>query len=372
MVEMSAREACAQDGDRVSLMILLWLSPAGALASRSFVRLQLAGLGQYGASPAIFLERERGGKVLPVPIPRESVLACEQALSPRSPAMAEVLLQCRSFAGRDNGLIDRLPWTWNPSELAKRDGVARLSGRDYPQGARKYESPYHLLLDVVRKDARAEPSRVEIVAEEDAESDGVVVGSRLLLVRRLPEGRGAGELRPSDARFFQRTDDEVDASDERGAVPCPCAVDEALGLAMALQCAVHVEAGVWEAAARAPRYTMQRDRLRIFLSEEEEVDARLQLEGRLRRRTPPPRLPWEFESVDALLRSSLEERALSALAAGLDLPPAPRLTDETYADAARTLDWQIRAAPGTDRPAHRLPPPTPRPQAHGAARAAPR
>ena len=95
-----------------------------ALASKSFVPLQPAGLGRYGASPALFLEKERGGKVLPVPLPRECVLACEQALSPRTPAMAEVLLQCRSFTSRDGGILDQLPWEWNPSALAKRDGSA--------------------------------------------------------------------------------------------------------------------------------------------------------------------------------------------------------------------------------------------------------
>jgi hypothetical protein len=94
--------------------------PAPDLGGRSFVPLHLAGLGQYGASPALFLEQERGGKVLPVPIPRQSVLACEQALSSRTPAMAEVLIHCRSLASRDDGVVDQLPWQWNPSELAKR------------------------------------------------------------------------------------------------------------------------------------------------------------------------------------------------------------------------------------------------------------
>ena len=41
--------------------------PAPDLGGRSFVPLRLAGLGQYGASPALFLEQERGGKVLPTP-----------------------------------------------------------------------------------------------------------------------------------------------------------------------------------------------------------------------------------------------------------------------------------------------------------------
>jgi hypothetical protein len=176
---------------------MILLMAAVASASRSFVRLELAGIGQYGAAPALFLEQQRGGKVLPVPIPRQSALACEQALSPGSPAMADVLLCSRLFASRNNGLIDQLPWQWNPSELAKRDGVARLSGRDYPQGARRYESPYHLLLDVVRKDARAEPSRVEIVAEPDFESDGIVISAQLLLVKRLPPSQERANPNPN-------------------------------------------------------------------------------------------------------------------------------------------------------------------------------
>tara|TARA_B100000780_G_scaffold154040_1_gene107712 strand:+ start:212 stop:706 length:495 start_codon:yes stop_codon:yes gene_type:complete len=156
--------------------------------------------------------------------------------------------------------------------------VARLSGRDYPQGGpRRPESPYHLLLDVIRSEARAELSRVLLVTEP-SESDGVVVSSKLMLVRRLPGATaggkgGAAGLRASDARRFQRTADELDADDERGEVPCSCAVDEALGLAIALRCDVHVEAGVWESAKRTPRYTLQRDRLRIYLPEQNEGDS---------------------------------------------------------------------------------------------------
>jgi len=128
-------------------------------------------------------------------------------------------------------------------------------------------------------------------------------------------------------------------------VPCACAVDEALGLAIALRCAVHVQAAVWEAAARTPEYGMQRGRLRISVPEEEEqvrvrlrlrlrlgsgsgsglglkfglgnpnpkpkpnpspkpkpkqqLDARVRLEGQLRRTPPPPRLPWEYASLEA-------------------------------------------------------------------------
>ena len=211
--------------------------------------------------------------------------------------------------------------------------MARLSGRDYPQGGpRRPESPYHLLLDVIRSEARAELSRVLLVTEP-SESDGVVVSSKLMLVRRLPGGKGgAADLRASDARRFQRSSDELDADDERGEVPCSCAVDEALGLAIALRCDVHVEAGVWESAKRTPRYTLQRDRLRIYLPEQNEGDSddvRVQLDRQLSRDVASYRLPWEYESVEALLRSSIEERALSALAAGLELPPAADATEQT-------------------------------------------
>ena len=211
----------------VPRMILL-TAAALASASRSFVRLELAGIGQYGAAPALFLEQQRGGKVLPVPIPRQSVLACEQALSPGSPAMADVLLQCRLFASRNNGLIDQLPWQWNPSELAKRDGVARLSGRDYPQGARRYESPYHLLLDMCRREACADVG--EVLIENTDLLGRVVLGGAVLVERRLPMAKdsglhaaGAGPAPAEDARWWVRPaqPNADDPSDERDTEPMP-------------------------------------------------------------------------------------------------------------------------------------------------------
>ena len=86
-------------------------------------------------------------------------------------------------------------------------------------------------------------------------------------------------------------------------MPCSCAVDEALGLAIALRCDVHVEAGVWESAKRTPRYTLQRDRLRIYLPEQNEGDSdvRVRLDRQLSRDVASYRLPWEYESVEALL-----------------------------------------------------------------------
>ena len=79
---------------RVRSMLLLLLAlgapspkPALDLGGRSFVPLRLAGLGQYGASPALFLEQERGGKVLPLPAP-PSPPPSPPPPSPPSPPLA--------------------------------------------------------------------------------------------------------------------------------------------------------------------------------------------------------------------------------------------------------------------------------------------
>ena len=84
-------------------------------------------------------------QVLPVPIPRQSVLACEQALSSRTPAMAEVLIHCRALASRDDGIVDQLPWAWNPSELAKR-----MPRRLEPSTSRRKKSQAGLVLLLTR------------------------------------------------------------------------------------------------------------------------------------------------------------------------------------------------------------------------------
>ena len=83
--------------------------------------------------------------------------------------------------------------------------MARLSGRDYPQGGpRRPESPYHLLLDVIRSEARAELSRVLLVTEP-SESDGVVVSSKLMLVRRLPGATAGGKGGAAELRLAMLT-----------------------------------------------------------------------------------------------------------------------------------------------------------------------
>ena len=141
----------------------------------TFVRLRLTGLGRYQSAPALFLAESRGGGglVLPVPVPFDSEMAIEQALSPRTPALLEVCLHAQAASKRDDGLFDNLPWKWNPSPQAKRDAFARFSGRGYPREG--YPSPYHLMLDMMRRDACCDVSHV-IIENTAVLGDGVVVG----------------------------------------------------------------------------------------------------------------------------------------------------------------------------------------------------
>ena len=141
-------------------MLLAVTVPVTGLSLDSFVPLRVVGLGRYASAPAIFLEEERGGDVLPVPIPGDAVMAVEQALSPTYSAMLEVLLHAQPVSKRDDALFDNVPWAWNPSPQAKRDAFARFSGRGYPREG--YQSPYHLILDTLRRDGCADVSRVLI------------------------------------------------------------------------------------------------------------------------------------------------------------------------------------------------------------------
>ena len=312
------------------LCAVLLSTAALDIVSKSFVELRVAGLGRYGASPAIFLQRdEQGGAVLPVPIPRTSEMAFEQALSPRPPSRIEVLLQARTFSNRDGGLFDSLPWQWNPNSLAKRDGYSRLSGRDYPGGG--LASPFHLLLNAVRRDACADVRRVLIVNLADEEAESLTVGCRLLLERRLPEAGSARSVRPRDAAMRRAGDDEADAS-EQGQMPCDCLVDEALGLCIALGASVHVEESVWAGAARTPKYAMLRGQLRVCIEDDPRDDrARLASAARTLK---APKLPWEYESVEAVKAAPPAEKALAALGAGLRLPRGAISAEESGVDEA--------------------------------------
>ena len=67
----------------------------------------------------------------------------------------------QAMSKRDDCLFDNLPWQWNPANpQAKRDAFARFSGRGYPREG--YLSPYHLMLDMMRRDACADIARVII------------------------------------------------------------------------------------------------------------------------------------------------------------------------------------------------------------------
>ena len=127
---------------------------AAKLDLSTFQKTRVAGFGRYLSAPALFLEVERGGNVLPVPVPGNAVGAVEQALSAKFPAMLEVLAQAKAASMRDGALLDNLPWQWNPSPQAKRDAVARFSGRGYPRSG--YLSPYHMMLDMMRRDSCAD------------------------------------------------------------------------------------------------------------------------------------------------------------------------------------------------------------------------
>ncbi len=305
-----------------------------ALNLDAFVPLRLVGLGRYASAPAIFLEEERGGEVLPVPIPGEAVMAVEQALSPTPPAMLEVLLHSQPVSKRDGALFDNVPWEWNPSPQAKRDAFSRFSGRGYPRDG--YASPYHLVLDCLRRDGCADVSRVLI--ERASLLGDLVVGGCVLLERRLPQARdsgatyamGAGPAPLEDARWWSAGNGGGDDGTAEPTV-CECTTDEALGLALALGCEVLVERAVWEAAATAPRYNTQRGRMRLEVAprtaaDDEGGDVAPSGDGAARRAAP---LPWELTSAEELLQLSTEDKARDPRGPSpprppLHAPPRPR------------------------------------------------
>ena len=324
---------------RPGATMLLAVVPVTGLNLGNFVSLRVAGLGRYASAPAIFLEEERGGDVLPVPIPGDAVMAVEQALSPTYSAMLEVLLHSQPVSKRDDALFDNVPWVWNPSPQAKRDAFSRFSGRGYPREG--YQSPYHLILDTLRRDGCADVSRVLI--ERTSMLGGLVVGGCVLLERRLPQAIDSGATRASGAGPAALEDGRWWVSDDEGGggggsdgssepVICECTTDEALGLAIALRCEVLVEAEVWQAAKTAPKYNTQRGKMRLEvwprMPDDDDADADADGAAASDRDAPVVRLPWELRSASEVLEMTVEEKALSALAAGLRLPRARAATDE--------------------------------------------
>jgi hypothetical protein len=268
-------------------------------ASGDFVTTQVSGIGRYCGAPALFLEQQRGSLVLPVPVPANAVSAMEQALMAPAAAAAgfEVLRNGRFIIDRDGCLFDNLPWGRFAPPQAKREFAARFAGPTKVA----FASTYHLLMDAMQREANAKVKRVVI-----ERSDLLLACSTLIL--------GACVwLDPVVAPA---------ASAEPELCECAvnCAVDEALGLALAATAGqVHVERLVWEAAATQPRYSEQRGKMRMELGRLREAE-----DGKEEGVSEPGGafvpLPWEIRSFAELESLTLEERALSALRAGLRLP----------------------------------------------------
>ena len=329
-------------------LILLALAAVPSLPADA-VRLEMLGLGRYRSAPALFLAKKRGesfGQVLPVPVPLDSVMGIEMALAgPRKAAMLEVLLHGRGIANRDSGIFDTLPWEWNSSPQAKRDGFSRFTGRGYPRAG--YASPFHLCLDLIRRDACADVSGVLI---EDTDLLGsMVLGGTLLVERRRPApeddsgafAMGAGPA-PAAKGGGPTAETPTQLAEWNRAEPkmCACTTDEALGLAIALGCPVHVELAVWEIAAQQARYTLQRGKMRLDVEREPAAGAAVAGPAA---RPPPAVLPWEIRSASELQDMPLEAKARSALAAGLRLPRKLDATEQVLLELlAPLLDETVR------------------------------
>ena len=267
---------------------------SAALLARC-VPLRICGLGRYASAPAIFLEAEAGGPVLPVPVPAESVMSFEQALSMARPARMEVIPLAAALSRRDGTLFDNLPWQWNPSPQAKRDAAERCLGRNYPRAG--YGSTFDLIVEAMRADACADATHV--VLENAALVGSVVVGGAVLLERR-------GEVKSRAA----------DAVDDAATACCECTADEAVGLALSLPlgATVHVERDLWEAYRLAPRYNEQRGKMRIEVMPRRAASGEAG-GGGVEAPVGAAPLPWEIRSFDELSAMPLDQKALCALGA---------------------------------------------------------
>ena len=239
-------------------LLCLLLITSMVAASGDFVTTQVSGIGRYCGAPAIFLEQQRGSLVLPVPVPANAVAAMEQALmAPAATAAGfEVLRNGRLIIERDGCLFDNLPWGRFAPPQAKREFAARFAG---PTKA-AYASTYHLLMDAMQREANAKIMRVVI-----ERSDLLLAGSTLVLgacVWLSPVVAPAASAEPE---------------------LCECAGK------MRMEVVRHREAVEGEDDVSEPNGAF----------------------------VP---LPWEIQSFAELESLTLEERALSALRAGLRLP----------------------------------------------------
>ena len=331
--------------------LLVVLAAAAALDVSNFVKLHPLGLGRYAGAPAFILADTPTStpisRVLPIPIPKTLECALEDALSPSFCSMVDVLIHGRAIVERDGGLYDSLPWSWNPDAFAKRNAYGRFTGRGYPKDG--YASPYHLLLDMCRREACADVG--EVLIENTDLLGRVVLGGAVLVERRLPMAKdsglhaaGAGPAPAEDARWWVRPrgrDADAAARDQgklRDGTLCECTTDEAVGLAVALGRQLLVETAVWEAAAQPARFTMQRGKMRVELQPPAGAAALDVLEREL-----DAPLAWEIETADELRAMSVEEKARVVLASGLRLPRARDATDEALTEILEPyLDEEVR------------------------------
>ena len=292
-------------------VLVLALVHASAFDLSAYVKTSINGLGRVGRASAIFLEREVGGRVLPVPLPADAVNALEQTLSATTPA-AEVARQTSSIFDRDGGLVDNFDWqTWASSSQAKRDAYRRCSS-GFGVQREAFASPYHAVLDALHQDARASVSGV-LIERSNLLGDVLVLGATVMLEPSSPAVAVAA------------------ASMAFEPLLCDCTVDEALGIALAATNGqVYVERCAFEAAAVSRHYSMQRGMMRITVPDRmPEDDGATSDEEQLASAVAAACLPWEVRTLDDLIAMPLEEKALSVLSAGLRLPRARDASDAT-------------------------------------------
>jgi hypothetical protein len=332
------------------LFLSVLLPSAAALAVAPnldrFLALKIVGLGRYGATPAVFLQKRQNdaavdaGLVLPITIPFE--------------AMVKVLLHGRSIVQRDGGVYDQAPWRWAPSPQAKQNAFSRFTGRGYP--AEGYPSPYHMLLDSLRRDCCADVTTVLI--ENTDLLGSLVLGGALLVERRPPQSGDSGSYAAGSGPPMAQPSFQSKAESEL----CECTPDEAIGLALAIRgehgsgggsgeddvddAIVRVEQSVWSACCVPAQYSMQRGKMRVYAAEPTDAPGERTsgagTGGTADFKAAVP-LPWEITSVDELVKMSREDRARSALAAGMRLPRARDASEESLTDLLLPLlDEDVR------------------------------
>ena len=250
-------------------------------ATRDCARCRPLGMGEFGGAPALFLAYRGGGdRALAVTVGRDAALAMERACRGDAVGKVATLSVAQGLVNRDGGVFDNLPYELAPTAFAKKDLFDRVKGKDWPgrslapgnvvdgllerwgaaprdrrdddgggsappyRGAygfrpaaeseadrafAGYASPYALLLEAIGDMLNCDVA--EALLEDACPLDDVF---ELAGAVRLVE-RGGGGVHVVD-----------------------CYADEALGLALAAQCAVHAGRDVVDACGVSPTYGLER------------------------------------------------------------------------------------------------------------------